>query len=360
MLPSHTAQKTIERWLITCMILVATMVWIGGVTRLSESGLSIVEWKLFSGIFPPLTHSGWQQAFADYQTSPEYKFKNAFFTLSDFKQIFWLEYLHRLLGRITGLVLVLPFIYFSLRKKLPSYINTNMAIACLLVAMQGTVGWIMVKSGLEHDPRVNPFKLALHLSLAFSLFSLLFWTWLSVRNTVRISIPSMRFIIAIRLVTACVILQIVMGALVAGLDAGLTYNTYPLMDGAWIPEHITQLSLMHDKVFANVAFVQFIHRIGAIIVAVSCFALGLVGALNAPPSTRRSFSLLLLALCIQFILGVATLVYVVPLPLASAHQMGALFLLSSLIYINYRIKFPVYDATLTAPELKLNATTLSA
>lgn len=354
------AQKSIERWLITAIVLVTFMVWIGGVTRLTESGLSIVEWKLFSGIFPPLSHAGWQQAFADYQTSPEYKFKNAYFTLADFKQIFWLEYLHRLLGRITGLALVLPFLFFTLRKKLPAPVKGNMAIACILVALQGTVGWIMVKSGLEHDPRVNPFKLALHLSLAFSLFSLLFWTWLRVRNVARIFTPSKRFIIAIRVVTGCVILQIVMGALVAGLDAGLTYNTYPLMDGAWIPEHITQLSLMHDKVFADVAFVQFIHRIGAIVVAVSCLALGWVGALNAPCSTRRSFSLLLLALCLQFFLGIATLVYVVPLPLASAHQMGALFLLSCLIYINYRIKFSTYDATLTSADLKSNNASLSA
>lgn len=337
----------IENWLLTCMILVASMVWLGGITRLTESGLSIVEWNLFSGIFPPLTQSGWEHAFAQYKTSAEFVSKNYSFSLNDFKQIFWLEYFHRLLGRITGFALLCPFVYFLLHHQLSRSLIKKMSGAIVLVGLQGTVGWIMVQSGLENDPRVSPFKLALHLLLAFSLFGFLFWTFLGERNAVRYILASRRLAIGTRVVLLCVLLQIILGAFVAGLDAGLIYNTYPLMDNAFIPKAVMNLSILHDTVFANVAFVQFAHRMGALLTTALCITLAICGLIYAPKSLHRFFYLLALVIGLQFFLGVMTLIHVVPIALASAHQMTALILCAILLYLAYLLTLSSGDACLT-------------
>ena len=321
----------IRCWLLTCIALVVLMVAIGGVTRLTESGLSIVEWKLVSGTVPPLTGEAWQQEFDSYKTSPQFLKVNKSFSVGEFKQIFWLEYLHRLLGRIIGMVILLGTFYFGIRKRFTAALLWRMLGICVLVGAQGTVGWIMVASGLNTEPRVEPIKLGLHLLLAFALFAALLWTYWQVKNITRPIVQKPIPYIA-RGVLAFLILQIFFGALVAGLRAGLTYNTYPLMDGQWIPDGLYLLSPWWKNHLENPLTVQFQHRMIAIAVV-----LGIVGLILAAWRKVEAWLLKVLAgvVFLQFTLGVATLLSVVNLWLASAHQLGALLLFAVLMRITY-------------------------
>lgn len=322
----------VRHWLTFSILLVAAMVLIGGATRLTESGLSIVEWKLVAGTLPPLNAESWDREFAEYQTSPQFRQVNRGFTLADFKRIYWLEYLHRLMGRITGLVLLLPFLGFAIRKQLSPAFTKRMAVAVVLVALQGAVGWIMVASGLIDQPRVAPVKLALHLALAFALFGYLLWLRWQLDKAPRLSRDAA---LASGATLLCVLLaiQIVFGALVAGLDAGLSYTTYPLMDGRFIPDGLYLLEPWWKNHLESVLTVQFQHRMGALAVAAGALALAAYGWRRQ----RRMMQLLLATVFAQFTLGITTLVYGVPLFLALAHQGAALLLLAvvlRLIYIN--------------------------
>lgn len=332
MRPSPAHYPWIRRWLNLCLALVVLMVLIGGLTRLTESGLSIVEWKLFSGILPPMSQQGWEREFAAYQTSPEFKQVNSNFSLGDFKRIFWLEYIHRVLGRVIGLALVVPFLFFAARRMLPRRLFWRMAFACVLVASQGTVGWIMVASGLEDQPRVNPLKLALHLSLALSLFCTLLWTRWQIAPGSR---PSGLAYTgrALRLLLIVAAIQIVFGALVAGLDAGYSYNTFPLMDGRFVPSDLHLLSPWWLNHLENIRTVQFQHRIGAYATVACCLLAAVLHWKHALPSQRRAFLMLGGAIFLQFALGVATLLSVMNIALASAHQLGALLMLTVLLWI---------------------------
>ncbi|MCI5049737.1 MAG: COX15/CtaA family protein [Rickettsiales bacterium] len=341
MITADSAQHSlIKPWLIVCMVCVVTMVLIGGITRLTESGLSIVEWKLFTGILPPMNEQAWEGALEEYRSSPEYQQINKGMNVEEFKQIYWLEYLHRLMGRITGLVFIIPFAFFALSKKMNSPLIKRMGMCCVLVAAQGAVGWIMVQSGLQDEPRVNPIKLALHLSLAFSLFCLLLWTWLQLHKPdYRNYQTAGRRAKLARLITIFVCIQIIFGAFVAGMDAGKIYNTYPLMDGDWVPAGLT----MHEPFWANfienTTTLQFQHRMMALLVAVSIILFILRYWGRCDESERNLLTLLGISLIIQFGLGVLTLVHMVPWHLASTHQMFALALLGFCITICYR--FPL-------------------
>jgi len=324
----------VRAWLIGCMLMVVLMVGIGGITRLTESGLSIVEWKLFSGVFPPLSHQGWKEAFSAYQTSPEFKLKNSDFSLSQFQGIYWLEYIHRLLGRLTGLVFLLPLLVLGLQKKLPRPLLARMLGITLLVAMQGAVGWLMVASGLEHDPRVNPVRLALHLSLAFSIFGCLWWTWLQLQTPRSTGAPPCMRPLA-RAVFAITILQIIFGALVAGNDAGLSYNTFPLMDGRVVPNGLATLNPFWRNIIENIVMVQWQHRMLAFILFFSCLGMAAYGRHSREPHLRFWLRALLLVITLQFLLGVATLLSVVATALASAHQLLALALVMVVVALLY-------------------------
>lgn len=315
----------LRRWVTFCAVLVALMVLVGGLTRLTESGLSIVEWKLVSGVLPPMSEQAWQEEFSSYQHSPQFKQVNSDFTVSDFKRIYWLEYLHRVLGRVIGLVLILPFAYLALRQKLSHYAAIRMGFACLLVMAQGAVGWIMVASGLVDLPRVEPVKLALHLSLAFALFGWLLWIRWGAGNDLR---PGARPIdaLSVRAFFALVCVQIVFGALVAGLDAGLVYNTFPLMDGKLVPSGLYMLSPWWVNHLEHIPLVQFQHRAGAWLVAIGAIWLAVRLWNQSPPMQRMALKWILAAVFLQFSLGVITLLSVVDISLASLHQMGALLL----------------------------------
>ncbi len=329
--------RPLTLWLFTCAFLVFSMVVIGGLTRLSESGLSIVEWKLVSGILPPLSETAWQAEFAAYQTSPQFQLVNHAMTLHDFQGIFWLEYLHRLLGRLVGLAYILPLLFFASRKAASPLFLWKMTSISALVGMQGVVGWYMVKSGLIHEPAVSQYRLGFHLCLAILIFSLTLWQWLRLRMPATPT-STVHTKLSWYILTA-IFLQIFMGALVAGLDAGLTYNTFPLMDGAWIPTGIysnTPLWLNH---FENIITVQFQHRVFAFVV------LGLIGfqawRIHHHPltsSASRHLSLILVSICsLQIILGIITLIMVVPIHLAATHQAIAVLTLACAIITHYHL-----------------------
>ena len=327
-----TQPRAIANWLFVCILLVGLMAAVGGITRLTESGLSIVKWKLISGTLPPLSATAWQEEFLEYQQSPQFKQVNRDFSLGDFKHIFWLEYLHRLLGRIIGMAVILPLLYFSARRMLLRPLVLRCVAIALLIAAQGTVGWIMVASGLNDQPRVEPLKLAAHLLLAFSVFSLMLWTRWQVLGSPRpVAAPAIAR--TARCMLALLVMQIVFGALVAGLRAGLTYNTYPRMDGQWIPSGLHLMQPWWLNHLESALTVQFQHRIGALLVVAGI--LSLVAMCQKHTALRPTATLLIAAVLVQFTLGVATLLSGVNLWLASAHQLVALGLLALLMRLLY-------------------------
>lgn len=328
--PPHLL-PAISRWLKVCLILVVCMVALGGITRLTESGLSIVEWKLVSGTLPPMNDTAWHTEFEEYKTSPQFKKVNSGFTVADFKTIYWLEYLHRLLGRVIGAVVVLGTIYFGMRG-IPRPVLRRLLFISALVGAQGTVGWIMVASGLVDQPRVAPVKLGLHLLLAFTVFVVLLWTFWQVRGDAR-PLAARRLAIRARAVLLFVTLQIWLGALVAGLRAGKSYNTYPLMDGQWVPDGLYTQSPHWLNHLENITTVQFQHRMGAL--AVVLLALWLCATARRHAGTRRLTSWLIATVTVQFFLGVLTLLSVVNLWIASAHQLVALALVALLVRLLY-------------------------
>jgi heme a synthase len=315
MQPAPAHARAIARWLMVCICLVVFMVFIGGVTRLTESGLSIVEWKLFSGTLPPLNETAWAAEFDEYKATPQFQKVNAHFTVSDFKKIYWLEYVHRLLGRVIGLAVLLPFLCFAARRQLPRRLFWR---------------WVMVSSGLTDQPRVAPIKLAAHLLLAFGVFCLMLWTrWQVLGHARGSNNSSPSFARGVRVVLAVVIAQIFFGALVAGLRAGLSYNTYPLMDGQWIPTGLHLMQPWWVNHLESVLTVQFQHRMGALAVIAAIITLVWCGRKYA--ALHHSLKALLAVIFVQFSLGVGTLLSVLNIWLASAHQVVALALLTILL-----------------------------
>lgn len=332
LLPAHDRDDTRLQalWLWGVVGMVVIMVLLGGLTRLTGSGLSMVEWRPLS-ILPPLGKSEWMRTFMLYQSSPEFRLVNGDMTLGGFKSIFWLEYVHRLWGRLTGLAFALPLVAFAIRRTLSGFLLWRLAGVLALGAFQGLVGWLMVASGLVRDPHVSPLRLAAHLVIALAIFSVLLWTALDLSGKPSgASAPAAflprrwrRVVLALPGVVA---LTITWGALTAGLHAGLIYETFPLMDGDLFPADGLALTPVALNAVKNPAAVQFIHRL----LALSTFCL-LVGTTLAAWRSRPAVARALLppALWVwgQAGLGIATLLTAVPVPLASAHQCGAVLLL---------------------------------
>lgn len=327
------ARGPVAWWLFVCCALVFAMVVVGGVTRLTHSGLSITEWDPIIGAVPPLDAADWQNAFTRYQATPEYRDVNRGMTLDEFKGIYWWEYFHRLLGRAIGAVFLVPYLAFLLARRIPRGYALPLAGIFVLGALQGALGWFMVKSGLVADPRVSQFRLTAHLGMAFVILAAMLWTGLSLRYRDRslrrdrgadiLPAPPRARMLA-RVLIALVFAQVLLGGLVAGTRAGFAYNTFPLMDGAVVPDGIMMLSPRWKNFFWNVATVQFDHRLLAWLLAV--LVPGAWWWLRGFPLSRRarsSAAALVVATAIQIGLGIATLVLVVPLPLAALHQAGA-------------------------------------
>lgn len=325
-------------WLWSGIVLVVLMVAVGGATRLTGSGLSMVKWQVISGTIPPLTTEKWNEVFHAYQQFPEYQKLNYHLTLSDFKSIFWWEYSHRLLGRITGLVFIIPFMYFLFRGYLSRPLIRKLTFILLLGMLQGAMGWIMVKSGLVDNPHVSHYRLAMHLSLALLLIGSMLWLVLELRaghfrrpevHHVRLSLP-----------VAClsvIFIQMVLGAFVAGLKAGYYYNTYPLMNDQFLPREALSYS---SRIFDNGIFVQFLHRWFAWIVAGGVFSLWLkvrLGYFNRKIRVLSGY--LLAATTIQVLLGITTLIWSVPLILGMLHQLMAVLLFGLTVAVLYQMKY---------------------
>ena len=334
----HTARKQVAVWLLCCCALLFIMIVVGGVTRLTHSGLSIVEWQPIVGALPPLDQTQWEEVFHKYQQTPEYQQVNKGMSLAEFKQIFWWEYVHRLLGRAIGLVFLLPFLYFLLRGKIERAWVPKLVGIFLLGGFQGALGWYMVKSGLVDDPRVSHYRLTAHLGLAFLIYAAMFWTALSLlypRTTVAISDRQRSLRRFSWVVTGLIFLMVLLGGLVAGIRAGFAYNTFPLMNGHWIPPEIFMLQPWYLNFFNNMATVQFNHRLIAwVLILLAPLFWFRSRRLNLTARARRACNLLLAMLAVQIMLGIATLVHVVPLSLAAAHQAGAVLLFSCALLVN--------------------------
>ena len=312
-------------WLLCVAALVAAMVLLGGATRMTDSGLSIVEWKPVTGALPPLSAADWQAEFDKYRQFPEYRKINRGMSLGEFKRIYWFEWAHRQLGRLIGAAFLLPFLWFLARGRIDRAQGFRLAGVFALGALQGAVGWWMVTSGLVDRPDVSHLRLATHLGLAFLLFGALLWeAWRLLAPQARAAGP--RALAA--LLVVAVFAQILLGALVAGLDAGLAYNTFPTMNGAWLPDDLARPGPWWD----NPTAVQFAHRLGAFAVAALClFAWARAPALFGPVAA---------VVAAQFALGVLTLLHQVPLSLGLLHQAGALALLAAALWAAHRMRAP--------------------
>lgn len=325
--------KPVLIWLIAGALLVAGMVVIGGITRLTNSGLSMVEWKLIMGAIPPRTEAEWQETFAKYQQFPEYQKLNTHYTLEDFKAIFWWEYLHRLLGRLIGVVFLIPFIFFWIK----GYFNKKWLLKLLVLfalgGFQGFLGWFMVKSGLVDQPDVSHYRLAAHLLAAFGLFCYIIWLIMDLYSPAQVNIRVVRYAFMLRVILVLALLQVMYGAFVAGLNAGLFYPTFPTMNGAWIPPAIADAWQQNGWVslISDITTVQFIHRW----LGITLFSLVVGVYYIFGPSLLRVAQQRLLWLVgvvsVQALLGIFTLIYQVPIALAVAHQFVALVFIGSII-----------------------------
>jgi cytochrome c oxidase assembly protein subunit 15 len=308
------------------------MVFIGGLTRLTHSGLSITEWKPVTGVMPPITKNDWLIEFDKYQKTPEFNKINYTINLKDFKFIYLMEYGHRLVGRIAGLVFFIPFIYFICRRFLSSKEITRLCSIFSLVFLQGFLGWYMVKSGLVSRPDISQYRLAAHLLLAVIIYGLLFWQSLNYLYG-KFNITSKYCLFSILLI----FLQITSGGFVAGLDAGLIYNSFPLMDGKLVPDGLFSMHPNYINFFENITTVQFMHRLLALIITINTIVFAYyINKKSDDSCLNNSVHYLIIMLVVQLSLGIITLIYSVPTLIASAHQMGAVALLSVYLYITHR------------------------
>ena len=318
-------------WLITMFWIIAIMIVVGGLTRLTDSGLSITEWQLFSGILPPLNNNDWIMYFNLYKKIPEYELQNYNMTLSEFKIIFWWEWGHRFLGRVIGISFLIPLIYFSF--KINFYKLLNLYLIFFLICFQGFVGWYMVSSGLVDRVDVSHFRLSIHLLIAFLILSLIFWNYLKTKiinkNTVKIS----TFLPLIFLIL--VFIQIVVGAFVSGMDAGKIYNSWPLMGNTYFPNDNDFRDLFRLSAFSDPSLVQFMHRNLAYLIMFFYFFIFYKIYKNKIYDLYKSINILGIFIILQIILGIYTVIYGAQLYIAAMHQLSSIFLVSSCIYFFY-------------------------
>ena len=322
-------------WLLVLTIMVYLIILIGGLTRLTESGLSMVDWKPLLGMLPPLSHQDWLIVFKEYQKTPEYIIKNFNMELKEFKYIFWWEYFHRLFARLIGFVFIIPFIYFLLKRYLSKSLILRLIIVLLFGFFQAFVGWWMVKSGLNNDPYVSQYRLAFHLTNAIIILSILLWLTLNQlvkRNSEENSFFKIILFISI---TLCLI-TIISGSFVSGTDAGKSYNTFPLMGGKFIPEGYFIEDSFLKNIFENTIAIQFNHRWIAIFSFFWIVASVFYIYYNKITYVQKiaCFTVFILA-TIQVIIGILTLIHNVPISLASMHQMNAVLLYCSLLITYY-------------------------
>ena len=327
MTPVPKPSRAVGIWLLAVAAMIAAMVVVGGLTRLTGSGLSITEWHPVTGVIPPLSHQAWVAEFGKYKEIPQYKFENRGMSLADFQGIYWWEWTHRLLGRTIGLAFLLPFLFFAWRGDIPRSRYRQMIVLFLLGGLQGVIGWWMVKSGLETRVSVSQYRLAIHLGFAIILLGAILYVALEFLRPK----PAQRgkgrgaFIFIV-----LVFIQMLLGALVAGLHAGLIYNTWPSMNGHFLPENPFFDAPCWINFFENPGLAQFDHRIGAYIVALAAIAQWFVSK-----NTRKTATLVVAIVAAQIGLGILTLLNQVPIPLAALHQITAVALYCAAVWHFY-------------------------
>ncbi len=336
---NEASKRRISIWLFSGCFLIFLMVVIGGITRLTGSGLSITEWKPIMGSIPPLNDEDWKIAFEKYQQIPQFIKINAHFELEDFKAIFWWEYMHRQIGRLIGIVFLIPFFYFLATKQFDRATLKKALFLFVLGGIQGFLGWFMVSSGLTERTSVSHIRLAIHLMAALITFGFTFWYALELRNSQGKRSASKSSTGIIRIIFSVLMLQIIYGAFVAGMHAGKMYNTFPLMDGQLIPTGTIGPGSFWLNWMNNPVAVQFLHRLFAYTLLL------LIGKIwwtsrkaEWNHDQRKAMNIVLIAVIVQFLLGIFTLLTKVEITLASLHQVGAFFLFAAMLYLLFQFR----------------------
>jgi len=340
---STNNQRIMAIWLFICCATIFSMVVLGGVTRLTGSGLSMVEWAPIMGILPPLNQSEWLATFELYKSSPEFIHINYNMDLDGFKSIFWFEYSHRVLGRFIGMLFFFPMVFFFIKGWVSSSLKPKLIAMFILGGLQGLMGWYMVKSGLVNNPHVSQYRLTAHLSLALIVYAYIFWIALSLyfQNDDDLNRESNMGALKPRslYLSLFVFVTALSGGFVAGLKAGLAYNTFPLMNGQLIPDGLFSLDPAWSNFFENVTTVQFDHRLLATALFVSIIAFYVAAIRRNPPArVKLGLHLMLAMLFIQVTLGISTLLLHVPVTLAASHQGGALVLFTIVLFVAHQIR----------------------
>lgn len=321
--------RSVVIWLVIVYLFICAMVLIGGTTRLTGSGLSMVEWHPLMGALPPMTEEGWLAVFGKYQETPQFKLVNQWMTLADFKQIFFWEYFHRLVGRLIGVIFFVPWVVFVVRRQIRGQLAKRTALAFVLGGAQGLLGWFMVKSGLIDMPAVSHFRLAAHLMLALFLGCWILWIILDLRPGGEESGPVSKRLRRLSWgLFALIALQCVYGAFMAGTRAGYMYSTFPTMNGEWVPSGFADMNPLSHPIS-----IHFLHRVLAWLTAAAVLGFGFYARSKATTRRQRTATyLLLLAVVLQFLLGTFTVLFNMPIPLAVAHQGGGILLLSAALF----------------------------
>ena len=328
---NNTIKNYISFWLASMFWIISIMIIVGGLTRLTDSGLSITEWQLFSGFLPPFSHHDWNNYFDLYKKIPEFKEQNYLMSLDEFKVIFWWEWAHRFLGRIIGILFLLPLIFFTLKVGFLKLINLYLIF--LLICFQGFLGWYMVSSGLIDRVDVSHFRLSSHLLIAFLILSLIYWNYLKINisrnitNKLNIFIPLLFLIL--------VFLQISIGAFVSGMDAGKIYNSWPMMGNSYFPNDNNINNLFEVAALSDPSLVQFIHRNLAYLIGIFYILILYKIYRNKMYDLYKSVNYLGIFILLQIILGIFTILYGAQIYVASMHQISSIFLVSSCIYFFY-------------------------
>jgi cytochrome c oxidase assembly protein subunit 15 len=321
----------LSNWLILMFWIISIMIIVGGLTRLTDSGLSITKWQLFSGLLPPLNQNDWISYFNLYKEIPEFKLQNYDMNIKEFKVIFWWEWAHRFLGRLIGIFYLLPLIYFSFKIKI--YKLLDLYLIFFLICFQGFIGWYMVSSGLVDRIDVSHFRLSIHLLIAFLILSLIFWNYLKIKkNTIIINKinPIIPFLFLILVFT-----QIAIGAFVSGMDAGKIYNSWPFMGNSYFPDDNNLVNLFKLSAFSDPSLVQFMHRNLAYIIGIFYFWIFYKIYKNRMNELYKAVNILGFFIILQIILGVLTIIYGAQIYIASMHQISSIFLVSACIYFFY-------------------------
>ena len=323
-------------WLTICLISVFLIILVGGLTRLTNSGLSITQWELFRGIMPPLNENIWNEYFELYKEIPQFKLINFNMNLAEFKIIFYWEYFHRILGRFIGIFFLIPLLYFHFTKKIKRDYILTCYIIFFLIVVKGIIGWYMVKSGLVNDVTVSHYRLSLHLSTALIIISSIFWLIINIKNNTHKGFFNVaKKNIIFQILFFLILLQVILGAFVSGLDAGKIYQTWPLMGHSLVPNDLILKNFNNIFDFTNHSLVQFYHRNLAYFITIYIFILGIYIYRKKIKKIYYSFNLMIFFLIIQVILGVLTLLSGLNIYLASAHQIGSVLLILGSINLYY-------------------------